>query len=77
MPFLVLNVTFFCLKCCIYGNIVRIFARTNKDTMTERTEMRINKLLKVDIIKKINRYGYKSLTELVIHLLRTWNEQNK
>lgn len=45
--------------------------------MTERTEMRINKLLKVDIIKKINRYGYKSLTELVIHLLRTWNEQNK
>lgn len=45
--------------------------------MTDLIQIRANRLLKREIISKLNKHGFKSLTELIIYLLRNWNEQNK
>lgn len=44
---------------------------------TDRIDIRINKLLKVEITKKLHKYGFNSLSGLIIYLLTNWNEQNK
>lgn len=49
----------------------------NKHKMKERTELRLDRLVKIEANKKLHKYGFSSLTALIIHLLRNWNEQNK
>ena len=79
MGFLSLNVTFFCLICCYIGKMCVHLCVQNKILImrTDRIDIRINKLLKVEITKKLHKYGFNSLSGLIIYLLTNWNEQNK
>jgi len=43
----------------------------------DRIHVRTSPVLKIELVKKLHRYGFKSLSDLVIHLLMSWNEQNK
>lgn len=43
----------------------------------DRIHVRTSPVLKVELIKKLHKYGFKSLSGLILYLLINWNEQNK
>lgn len=62
-----------------YWEFVYTFVYTIKDNnmAKDKINMRIAPLLKIEIIKKLHKYGFKSLSGLILYLLINWNEQNK